>query len=74
MQEYNEKSPISEEKFTIIQELFSLNAERLRQEEDMQRTHVKPDDRRSLKRLEVFVNEFHEAIIEVDFVGIFEAY
>ena len=40
----------------------------------MHKNHIKPDDRRSIKRLEAFVNDFHEAIIEVDFVSVFEAY
>lgn len=74
LEEYNKKSPISEEKFIFLKEIFSLNAERLRQEEEMNRTHIRPDERKTLKRLEVFVNEFHEAIIEVDFVSVFEAY
>ena len=74
LEEYNKKSPISEEKFILLKEIFSLNAERLRQEEEMNRTHIRPDERKTLKRLEVFVNEFHEAIIEVDFVSVFEAY
>lgn len=48
-----------------------MNAERIRLDEEMKKTYIRPDDRKALKRLEAFVNDFHEAILEVDFAGFF---
>jgi len=58
----------------MLRELGELNVERNRKDEDMKRTYIKPDDRRSIKRLEEFVEKFHSVIIEVEFLKVFEIY
>ena len=40
----------------------------------MKRTYIKPDDKKTIKRLEDFVKNFHEAFVEVDFISVFESY
>lgn len=74
IEEYNKKSPISKGKQTLLKELNILNFERLRQEDEMKRTYIKPDDKKTIKRLEDFVKNFHEAFVEVDFISVFESY
>ena len=67
-------SPLPEEKQDILRELFDLNAERIRQDEEMAKTHIAPSEKKKLQRLEKFVNEFHKVILEVDFRSILESY
>ena len=48
------KSPISMEKQILLRELMELNMERLAMDKEMHKTHRKPDDKRSIKRLKEF--------------------
>ena len=48
------KSPISIEKQILLKELMELNMERLTLDKEMLKTHRKPDDKRTIKRLKEF--------------------
>ena len=48
------KSPISMEKQILLKELMELNMERLTLDKEMLKTHRKPDDKRTIKRLKEF--------------------
>lgn len=48
------KSPISMEKQILLKELMELNLERLTLDKEMLKTHRKPDDKRTIKRLKEF--------------------
>ena len=45
---------------------------RLDEEQDL--TFIEPDEKKKIKRLETFVNDFHEVLLEVDFRQIFAHY
>ena len=67
-------SPISMEKQILLKELHELNAERNEKEKDMKKNYKIPDDRRTINRLKAFCDNFHEVILEVEFLKIFEIY
>lgn len=65
------RSLLSEEKQLALKEIYELNKERIRKDEEMERTHVNVDEKKKLQRLEKFVQDFHDMIVSVDFRGIF---
>lgn len=40
----------------------------------MHRTHKKPDNKRTINRLKEFSEDFHQVILNVEFLKIFEIY
>ena len=74
MNDLGDESILSEEKKVALQEIIDLNKERIKQDEEMQKTYVNPDEKKRLKRLEKFVKAFHDVILIVDFKSIFENY
>lgn len=67
-------SVLSEEKRLALKEIFELNNERIRQDIEQDKTFSKPDEKKKLKRLEKFVKEFHDVVLEVDFRNLFTIY
>ena len=58
----------------MLKELMELNEERIRMEAQMEQTYAVPDEKKTLKRLQKFVEQFHDVIETVNFRGIFKSY
>ena len=69
-----EESILSQEKRVAIQELFEINRERIRADQEQDKTFKQPDEKLKLKRLEKFISEFHNVVENVDFSQIFNSY
>ena len=74
LSDLGEGSMLSEKKQLELKEVFELNAERLRLDAEQDRTYRQPDEKKKLARLSKFVDEFHTAIVSVDFRSLFELY
>lgn len=67
-------SPIGAEKQLALKEIMELNKERIRKDDLENLTYVVPDEKRKIKRLEEFVNAFHDVLEFLDFGQIFVHY
>ena len=67
-------SPLSEEKRLALQEIIELNQERIRLDDEQEQTFIEPDEKKKIARLENFVKDFHEVLLELDFRKIFNHY
>ena len=74
--QFNKKSPISREKQILLKELYYLNKERDAKIKEMERTYRLQDDRnkKAIELLQQFIDQFHEAFLEVDFINVFGTY
>ena len=67
-------SPISEEKCLALQEIIELKKERIRLDEEQDRTFIEPNEKKKIERLGKFVKDFDEVLRAVDFRSIFSHY
>ena len=74
LDDLGQNSALSEEKRLFLQEIKELNEERIRQDEEQDRTFIEPDEKKKIERLEKFVKESHTLLEMVEIPKLFSQY
>ena len=69
-----EHSKTAKEDKVLFDEIYQLNEERLRKDEDDLEDYMTPDPKRRLSRLAEYSDKIHSLFVQLDFKTLFEHY